>query len=106
MTSTWKHTELRICRLLGMERNGAQGAEGPDCDCDWLAVEVKHRARVPKFLTQTLAKVRRQAGADRLGIMVLHEHGSAGDDDLVIMALSDFADWYGGGSDDRPTAGA
>ena len=95
MSSTWKQTERRICKALGVKRMGAVGAEGPDGMGDHLCVEIKHRKRVSRFLTDTLAKVRHQCRPDQLGIVVLHEHGSHGADDLVLMALSDYVEWYG-----------
>ena len=43
-----------------------------------------------------MATIRRQARSDQLGVVALHEHGSRGDDDLVVMALGDFVEWFVG----------
>ena len=58
-----------------------------------LAVECKHRETLPAWLTEAMAKVRAQAGRDRVGVVVLHERGKR--DSLVVMALSDFVARYG-----------
>ena len=94
---TWKAVERRVARILDGRRVGATGAATPDVVSDWLCVEVKHRARLPQWLTAAAAKVRSQAGSERLGVVVLHEKGARGG--LVCLNLYDFRDWFGGGLD-------
>jgi hypothetical protein len=92
-TATWKQHERRTASLLGGKRLGATGAANEDVSAPGLAIECKHRDSLPRWLTDALAKVRAQAGRDRLGVVVLHEKGRR--DSLVCMALSDFAARYG-----------
>jgi hypothetical protein len=92
-TSTWKAVERRTAAMLGGKRMGAVGAAGPDVLTDGMAIECKHRATLPAWLTSALQKIRQQAGADRLGLLILHEHGKR--DSLLVMALSDFVSRYG-----------
>jgi hypothetical protein len=88
---TWKQTERAIARRLNATRQGAVGRTGADVVNDWLAVEVKHRRRLPQWLKDALTQAR--AGAcDRLPIVVLHEAGQRHSDDLVVLRLADFQD--------------
>jgi hypothetical protein len=94
MTDTsWKAHERRTARRLGGTRTGPTGQDGPDVDAGWLVAECKHRRRLPAWLGDALAKVRGQAGPGRLGVVVAHEAGAR--DSWVILALSDWCDWYG-----------
>lgn len=98
MGATWKEHERRTARAIGGRRTGPTGAAGPDV-IGWdgrLFVECKHRLRLPGWLTGALGKVRAQAaaaGADRLGVVVLHELG--GRDSYVLCSLSDWRAWFG-----------
>lgn len=93
-TQAWKDHERRIAAALGGQRLGATGASNPDVLTGWLAVECKHRAKLPDWLTGALGKVRVQAGQDRLGVVVLHQAGAR--DSVVMLSLKDFRDWFGG----------
>ena len=93
MTKTWKEVERRIARTLGGQRIGCTGEATPDVVTDWLAVEVKHRKQLPQWLKDALAQSKRNAGDGQLAIVVLHEHGRH--DSLVLLALSDFVQWFG-----------
>lgn len=105
--ATWKEAERRVGRALGAQRVGPTGRDGPDVLTQWLAVEVKHRAQLPAWLGQALAKIRAQAGPARLGIVVAHAKGAR--DSWVILSLKDFCDWFGGdpagGLETGPDAG-
>ena len=92
-TPAWKDHERRTAATLGGQRLGATGASNPDVLTPWLAVECKHRAKLPDWLTGSLSKIRAQAGQDRLGVVVLHQAGSR--DSLVVLSLKDFRDWFG-----------
>ena len=50
----------------------------------WIVAECKHRQTLPAWLKDALGKVRAQAGAHRLGVVVLHEHGAR--DSIVCLA--------------------
>jgi len=91
--TTWKDAERRTARKLGGERVGCTGRHTPDVITDWLAVEVKHRRRLPVWIAEAVASARQHAGQDRLGIAVLHEHGKH--DSLVVLSLADFREWFG-----------
>ena len=93
---TWKATERAVASILGGQRAGPRGAH-PDVEHAWLAVEVKHRDKVPDWLKEAMAQaVRNSPGASHLPVVVLHESGQRHGEDLVIIRLSDFVDWLGG----------
>lgn len=90
--AAWKATERKIARRLGGRRVGHQS--GPvDVDAGWLQVQVKHRKRLPLWLTEALNKVRAATNDQQLGIVVLHEHGKR--DDLIVLSLADWQQWFG-----------
>jgi len=95
--TTWKQVERRVARTLGGQRVGCNSDRGgPDVvvgDPPFLLVQVKHRRSLPRWVKSALASVRRSAGPDRLGIVVLHEHQAR--NSLVVMNLADFRDWFG-----------
>ena len=92
---TWKQTERAVARRLNGRRQGATGRTGADVVNDWLAVEVKHRRRLPQWLKNALAQAKSGASEQRLAIAVLHEAGQRHSDDLVVLRLADFEDWFG-----------
>jgi hypothetical protein len=101
--ATWKEHERRTARVLGGRRVGPAGVEAADVvvgeDPPWLVVECKHRKRLPQWLKNALEQAQNAAGAGQLGIAVLHERGRR--DSLVVLSLSDFADWFGNPPEQR-----
>jgi len=90
----WKQTERAVARRLNGRRQGATGRTGADVVSDWLSVEVKHRKRLPEWLKTALDQARTGAG-ERLALAILHEAGQRHSDDLVLMRLADFQEWFG-----------
>jgi len=93
--ANWKRTERAIARRLNATRQGAVGRRGPDVTTSWLALEIKHRRRLPQWLKDALAQAKSGADEQRLAIVVLHESGQRHADDLVVLRLGDFQDWFG-----------
>lgn len=91
--ATWKQHERRVAQALGGRRIGPTGRQGPDVDAGWLVAECKHRAALPAWIATALARVRGQAGPQRLGVVVAHERGAR--DSWVIVSLADWRDWFG-----------
>ena len=90
---SFKGTERAVARRLAGKRKGHLG--GQDVDAGWLSAECKHRATLPAWLVAALAQSRRHAQPEQLPIVVLHEHGGRHDDNLVVMRLADFQEWFG-----------
>lgn len=92
--TTWKQTERAIAKRLNGRRVGATGKATADVMSDWLSAEVKHRRRLPEWLKAALGQAANGAEG-RLPIAILHESGQRHADDLVLMRLADFEDWFG-----------
>lgn len=91
--TTWKSVERAIAKRLNGKRLGATGKATADVVNDWLSVEVKHRRVLPDWLKDALGQAANGAEG-RLPIVVLHESGQRHADDLVLMRLADFEDWF------------
>jgi len=94
----WKRTERRTAAILGGVRvpvSGRQRGDAPDIRHAWLSPEVKHRAKLPNWLDDSLAQARAAARDGQLPIVVLHEAGRRHDDNLVLVRLGDFREWFG-----------
>ena len=98
MSKTWKAAERAVAARIGGVRvsNHALGMRTPDCESDWLSVEVKHRKAFPAWLTGALAQAATNATPGKLPVAVLHQEGQRYDDALVVVRLCDFTDWFGG----------
>ena len=98
VSKTWKAVERRIAEKLGGQRmsNHALGLKTPDVESPWLSVEVKHRKALPKWIKQAMVQaVTNNDDESKLPLVVLHEKYQCHDDDLVMLRLGDFLDWFG-----------
>ena len=94
----WKRTEREVAGILHGKRvpiTGRARGDVPDVRHPWLAVEVKSRESIPKWLTGAMAQARAAASTTQLPIVVLHEVGQRHDADLVVLTLRDFREWFG-----------
>jgi hypothetical protein len=101
----WKKTERSVARLLGGRRvpvTGRQRGDAPDVQHEWLSVEVKHRRDVPQWLLDAMRQAVASVRGQQLPVAVVHQHGRPHSEDLVVVRLSDFVEWFG----DVPPAGA
>lgn len=96
-SKTWKTAELKICRMLGIQKVGNSGQATPDGESEHLVAEIKHgrRYRLARWLHDELGKARSKAGDGRVGVVVVHEPGQNYADSIVFLRLQDYADWYG-----------
>ena len=90
---TWKQVERTLARRLGGQRVGCTGKAIADVISDWLSIEVKTRKTLPAWLLSAIEQARDD---DRLSMVILHQVGQRHDDDLVVMRLTDFEEWFGG----------
>lgn len=98
--TTWKAAERAIAARLRGERTGNTGGPSEDVAHDWLSIEVKTRKSLPAWLADAMAQAVRNAPAGRLPLLILHKAGDRHDNDLAVLRLSDFEEWFG--SDDVP----
>ncbi len=102
---TWKHVERAVAKRLGGQRVPVSGRAGqPDIAHSWLAIEVKHRRKLPQWLTKALEQAEQAARPGQLPIAVLHQHGQRYGDSLVVLRLKAFEEWYGEVFDDDKAA--
>lgn len=95
--AAWKATERAVARWVGGKRTGHLG--GQDVDAGWLSVECKHKREMPKWIQKALVQSRRLAKPEQLAVVVIHGHGTPHSEDLVVIQMSDFVEWFGGGHD-------
>jgi len=96
--TTWKRTEREIAKLLGGRRvpvTGRQRGDAPDIEHPWLSIEVKHRKTVPAWLLDAIDQAEASNTGEQLPVVVLHPHGKRHADNLVIIRLGDFIEWFG-----------
>lgn len=94
-TATWKSTERAVARRLGGRRVGPSGTSTADVVTERLAVECKHRASLPEWLTGAMSQAVGAAGSGQVPVVVLHEAGQRRDNDLVIVRMKDFQQLFG-----------
>ena len=73
----------------------ALGHSVSDVRTDELDAEYKHRAALPKWLVDAAKQAVANARDGRIPLLVLHEKGRRHDNDLVVMRLKDFEDFFG-----------
>jgi hypothetical protein len=94
--ATWKHAERQIAKWLNGRRVPVSGRAGqPDVAHPWLSIEVKHRRRLPQWLTMALLQAEQAAAPDQLPIAVLYEAGERYGRSLVVLRLDAFEEWFG-----------
>jgi len=94
--ASWKHAERQIAKRLGGRRVPVTGRAGqPDIAHPWLSLEVKHRRRLPQWLTMALAQAEQAAAPGQLPLVVLHEAGTRYGQSLVLLRLAGFEEWFG-----------
>lgn len=94
-TKTWKATERMTARMLGGQRVGNRGTNTEDVSHGWLSVECKHRKEIPSWLKLAMWQARTNAAADKLPVVILHESGARHTDNLVVIRMADFQEWFG-----------
>lgn len=93
----WKRTEREVARLLGGRRvpiTGRARGDAPDVAHPWLSIEVKERSSLPRWLLTALRQARAAARDGQLPVVVLHQTGQRHNDDLVVLRLADFREWF------------
>ena len=94
----WKRTERMVAARLGGHRvpiTGRQRGDVPDVAHETLAVEVKHRRRLPGWLREAVAQALAAQRDRQLAVVILHEQRTRHDDDLVLLRLGDWCAWFG-----------
>lgn len=96
--ATWKDSERAIAAAIGGKRvpvTGRGRGDAPDIAHPWLAVEVKHRASLPGWLTGALAQAVASKRGDQLPVAIIHEAGKRHTENLIVLRQKDFVLWFG-----------
>jgi len=88
----WKAQERRVANLLNCTRVKKFGEPGPDCENQFLKVEVKDRLRLPVWLVYSLNQARSFANPRQLGLLVITSSSTR--QVLVVLDLEDYRAWY------------
>jgi len=94
----WKSTERHVAGIIGGKRvpvSGRARGDVPDIAHPWLCPEIKHRKRLPAWILDAMSQARAAARLDQLPVAILHEAGRRHDDNLVLVRLGDFREWFG-----------
>ena len=103
---TWKRHEKRTAKALGGERVSGPWREGADVVADWIVAECKSREKLPQWIIKAVQQAMDAAGEYQLPVAVLHQKYQRSENDLVVMRLGDFLEWFGGnGNGDLPDDG-
>ena len=94
--TAWKAHERRMAKRFGGVRNSNRGEGAEDVDPGWADIECKERAKLPAWLERAMAQAENAASEGQLPLVVLHRKGQRSDNDLVVLRLGDFTQWFGG----------
>lgn len=75
--------------------NHALGLRTPDVETDVWSIECKEREKLPAWLHKAMAQARTNATPGKLPLVILHQKGERHDNDMVVVRLADWEDWYG-----------
>jgi hypothetical protein len=87
-----KRSERVIARLLNGTRVGTMGNEDVHLDGPWSA-EVKSRKCF--VACEWMAQATRNAPDGKTPVLIVHVHGKRHNDDLVIVKMEDWIEWFG-----------
>lgn len=94
----WKAAERRIARKLGGRRIPVTGErEGIDVDAGPFVYQLKVRRGMPKYLSDWLEGIRRQAGNGeaRTGVVIWKSPRAHDDGAVVLLSLADWIALHG-----------
>lgn len=114
MRARWKDAEREIAALIGGERvpiTGRTRGSAPDIQHPTLGVEVKSQGERTKRWDDAFDQAEKAAlhqqkrdGQERLPIVILHSVGRHHKNDIVMIRLRDFIEWYVSIEDKNGTA--
>jgi hypothetical protein len=102
-SDAWKQHEREMAKRLGGKRAGPTGKVGSDVLHDSFAVECKERKKKVAWLEDMLLQTKKAARPGQLPIVVLHWLNARHNNDIVMLRLSDFEEWFGDISTEQDT---
>ena len=95
----WKASERKVAALLGGRRipvSGRGRGDNPDIHHELFSIEVKSRKTIPAWLEDAMRQAEVSVKGKRLPVVVLHQDHMPYTESLVLLRLSDFADYLKG----------
>jgi hypothetical protein len=95
----WKACERKVAALLGGRRipvSGRGRGDNPDIHHELFSIEVKSRKTIPAWLEDAMRQAEVSVKGKRLPVVVLHQDHRPYTESLVLLRLSDFADYLKG----------
>ena len=92
----WKACERKVAALLGGRRIPVSGrgcGDNPDIHHELFSIEVKSRKTIPAWLEDAMRQAEASVKDGRLPVVVLHQDHRPYTESLVLLRLSDFADY-------------
>ena len=92
----WKACERKVAALLGGRRipvSGRGRGDNPDIHHELFSIEVKSRKTIPAWLEDAMRQAEASVTDGRLPVVVLHQDHRPYTESLVLLRLSDFADY-------------
>ena len=86
-----KAAERATAKALGGKRVGTLSGEDIHIDGPW-SCEVKSRQT---FVASTWMKQATKNAKGKTPLVIVHVHGKRHDDDLIIIRMGDWLDWFG-----------
>jgi hypothetical protein len=95
--NTWKGFERRVAADLGGRRIPVTGIgrDAADVVTPLFHVQAKLRNSLPSWLWGWVSGICMDAGAGKIGVLVLKRPGERDRDGLVVMRYGDFCDLHG-----------
>jgi hypothetical protein len=94
--SSWKRVEREIAKRLNGRRVPVSGRPGqPDIAHPLFSIEVKHRRRLPQWLSQGMAQAEKGAAPGQLSLVVLHPKGERYGRSLAVLRLDALGELLG-----------
>jgi hypothetical protein len=90
----WKDHERRTAAILNGERTSQPYANLPDVVAGDFVVECKEREALPKWIMDAMAQVVGHAREGQLPLVVLHQKHKHQRNDLVVLRMRDFKEWF------------
>lgn len=91
----WKDHEKRTAAILNGTRTSQPYANLPDVTGEWVVAECKEREQLPQWLEDALLQAEGHARDGQLPIVVLHQKRRHQKNDVVLLRMSYFEEWFG-----------
>jgi len=92
----WKAVERKHAEIFKGKRIPVNSTDGAEYDVvsNAFSIESKERQSYPSWLIDAVSKIEARCKTGTLPIVILHEKGQLYDNDMVVIRLKHFRDYY------------